>query len=123
MGNDQDHGDAFAAKACELIKENAARIRNVKAELSAFADKQYLESSGTLQRYLDKRWEYEKQSFEAFSPIYKDLIRKSSQWLQHGRIPSPELRLELEIRLADFEKLLSDCNVFFASLDRSVIQY
>lgn len=112
-------GSAFAETACKLLIEYTARLVTQKQEASKILDRFYdargsskltLDSS-----YLRDRYENERKQFFNSREVFEALIRKSSQWIEHGRSPRPHLQMELELRLADFESTLRSVDEFFNS--------
>ena len=108
--------DAFAKAACKLIKEYMIRLESKKQYALRILDQIRAFQAPTEQtEYLRKRYMQEYQDFVNSREAYEKLIRKSSQWIEHGKLPQPSLELELEVRLADFEDTLRMLGIFFQS--------
>jgi hypothetical protein len=59
----------------------------------------------------------ERDEFNNSRKIFDLLLRRASQWVEHGIPPKPGLEMELELRLADFERMLRSMEQFFQSTD------
>lgn len=112
-------GNAFAQTACKLLIEYTARLLTQRQEAVKILDR-FHDSRGTVRSsmdaaYLRGRYEQEKDQFYRSREVFKTLIRKASQWIEHGKTPKPHLEMELQLRLADFESTLQSMEDFFNS--------
>jgi hypothetical protein len=108
--------NAFAETACKLLTEYTARLVTQKQEVVKILDQ--LHSSRTSEMdstYLRQRYTNEWDEFWGSKVVFEGLCRKASQWIEHGKSPEPNLELELEVRLADFENKLQTMHDFFDS--------
>jgi hypothetical protein len=107
----------FAETACKLLSEYTNRLAAQKQEVVTILDR-FHESSTIhydLKSYLRSRYRNEMDEFLHSRQTFEVLIRKVSQWVEHGTSPKPGLELELELRLADFERMLRSMDDFFQS--------
>ena len=113
--NKQDIGDAFAAKASELLKEFTVRLEQTRADAVRLLEAYHKQDGPSQLRieYLRIRYENHRQEFFGSQQAFNILVRQASQWMQHGSA-SPAVRLELEVRLADFERMMQAMHMFFA---------
>jgi predicted DNA-binding protein (UPF0278 family) len=113
----RDTGSAFAETACKLLIEYAARLIMQKQEvvkiLDRFHSSRVKMESKMDSHYLHQRYMNEMNEFMESREVFETLIRKASQWVEHGKSPQPHLELELEVRLADFENMLRSMTNFF----------
>ena len=115
----------FVATACRLLKEYAERTLKTKSEFADLVNQvNSLKPAPNLgQTTMDRRnydfliqkVHFQHASFERARKVYEKLIRKVSQWLEHGKPSPPGLQLELEIRLADLEYLVNDLEWFMGA--------
>lgn len=121
---ERDSDIVFVEIACRLLKEYADRTQKKKSELSEIIDKRNsvtlgpgwgIHSNDKTGEVLSQRVHFEHMSFERSKTVYQKLIRKVSQWVEHGRSAPPGLQLELEMRLADLEFLVGDLEMFINS--------
>jgi hypothetical protein len=111
-----DEANAFATTACKLLVEYTARLVAIKQEVLKIQDQlNDLRGSKMELRYLRQRFNNEKDQFFRSKGVYEVLTRKASQWIEHGKSPRPDLQMELEVRLADFENTLRSTEEFFYS--------
>jgi hypothetical protein len=102
-----EEGDKFAMTACQLLREYTQRLQDLKQELMRLAEKIHgARASKMDMAYAETRYHHEMLSFQQSLSTYHKLMRQASQWIEHGKVLSPHLRLELEIRLDDFERLV-----------------
>lgn len=114
-----DIGNAFAKTACRLLRDYTADLRTLKSEMIVLFDK-FREASKSPEveqtEYLRRRFFDEMHAFyDLSSSAYRKLVEKSSQWVEHGKLPNPSLELELQVRLAEFECALRNMQQFFNS--------
>ena len=109
--NDND----FAVVACKLLKEYTDRTQKKKSEICEIIDKMNLLAPGRTLDVLTQRAHFERMSFFRSRIVYDKLIRKVSQWIEHGRSAPPGLQLEMELRLADLEFLVMELEMFVNS--------
>ena len=118
MSKIQEVGDAFAAKAAQLLKEFTQRMERERDDVVRLLEA-YNKQDGPPQlraEYLRARYENHRHDFHGSMATYNTLSRQSSQWLQHGDV-SPPIKLELEVRLADFERTMQSMHMFYAQHD------
>lgn len=108
-----DRATAFAETACKLLEEYTDRLIAQKQEAVKMLDRIADPRSSISSRHLRERFQNEARDFFKSRETYERLIRKASQWVEHGRSPKPGLELELEIRLADFESKIRSISRFF----------
>lgn len=106
----------FAETACQLLVEYSARLEAQKQEVLKILDR-FHDSRGSKMdsEYLRQRYHNERHHFFRSREVFEVLSRKASQWIEHGKSPRPNLELELEVRLADFEHMLRSMDDFFHS--------
>lgn len=105
--------NAFAATACKLLIEYSARLAAQKEEVKKIVDEYNNPKMGRSPSYLSHKYSSEMSEFMRSREVFDTLVRKASQWVEHGRSPQPHLELELEVRLADFESMLRSMDSFF----------
>jgi hypothetical protein len=111
----EEIGNAFAKKACALMKEFTQRLERMQGTAVQLLDMYHGTGMPAISpEYTRQRIQLIAQDFNNSMHAYNVLIRQSSQWVQHGKSSEPSLQLELEIRLADFERMLSSMQQFFA---------
>jgi hypothetical protein len=110
-----DTANTFAESACKLLTEYTARLIAQKQEVVKILDQFY--SAGPrgpkFERYMSQRYDDERHMFMRSREVFERLIRKTSQWVEHGKTPEPHLEMELEVRLADLESTLQSMEHFF----------
>lgn len=111
---DEEIGNAFASKACELLKEFSKRLDQMRAAGIKLQETYHTGRPSTSPEYLRQRYAMLFQEFNTSLPVYQMLIRQSSQWIQHGKASQPHLQLEMEVRLSDFEQKLRIMQGFLA---------
>ncbi len=117
--DDEEKCDEFAIKASELLAEYTKRIQDIRSDATELLDKMYSPEKGEYNTFYKERFIAMGKEFNKSSRVYSKLSRQCSQWLNHGTISKPHLRLEMEIRLADLEDLMRATEVFFSnSLNR-----
>ena len=123
VNGDLEDSGGFESMACKLLKEYAVRIQKTKSKIETLLEKTDDYRGGVIDKkelwdhpYFGQKMRYEVESFHRSTHIYTKLIRKASQWLQHGKLASAGRQLELEIRLADLEFLLLDLEIFVSSI-------
>lgn len=120
MADTSTCGNNFAKTACTLLQEYTNRLRATQAELCELTEVAARDQSRPLLEYIRLRVQWEHQRFREQRAAYLKLIRQSSQWLQHGDDPEPHFRLELDVRLTDFEQTVKTMDEFFMSQNRAV---
>jgi uroporphyrinogen-III decarboxylase len=109
-----DTANAFAETACKLLIEYADRLVVQKQEAVKILDQFHASRASKMDSgYLSQRYKNEMHEFIRSREVFETLIRKASQWVEHGRSPQPHLELELEVRLADLENMLRSMDYFF----------
>ena len=106
--------NAFAETACKLLIEFTARLVTQKQEVVKILEQFHGPRAGKVDSsYLRQRYSNEMHEFSESREAFEKLIRKTSQWVEHGKSPQPNLELELEVRLANFETMLRSMEHFF----------
>jgi hypothetical protein len=108
-----DRATGFAEAACKLLIEYTARLVAQKQEATKMLDRINDHRASIDSDYMRRRFRDEMLDFFESRETYDGLIRKASQWVEHGRSPKPGLELELEVRLADFESMIRSMSRFF----------
>jgi hypothetical protein len=107
-------GDNFAATASALLRQYTHRLLKVRSELWKSLEASQESDVLKAAERVHARFQYERKAFLHHKSVYQALIRQVSQWLQHGAEPEPHLRLDMEIRLRDFEQTVRSMEEFFA---------
>ena len=106
----------FAKTACNLLLEYTNRLISRK-EKSVNLIQRFSESRSKKESYLAdqlfKLYQDEKEDFFQTQQTYTMLIRKVSQWFEHGKTPDPNLELELSVRLIDLQTHFESLNQFY----------
>lgn len=117
MASEGLDANAFAETACKLLAEYTARLIAQKQKARQILDEFHTGRGSKIidHGYLRRRFDEEREEFFNSREVFEKLSRKASQWVEHGRPPKPNLELELEVRLADFESTLRSVERFFAT--------
>lgn len=121
MNELSNRGTAFAEAACKLLIEYSNRLALKRHELASIVEQSNDVELGSrpykTKHYLRNRWMIERDDFALSKKVYETLIRKASQWIEHGEGANPGLELELQVRLADFEAMVRSMDGFIQSND------
>lgn len=111
-----DIGAAFAVTACKLLSEYTARLATQKQDVIRILEQFHNAPPNKKDMgLLHARYRNEFDDFMQSKEVFNTLIRKASQWVEHGRLSQPHLEMELEVRLADLESKLRSMERFFHS--------
>ena len=108
-------GNEFAETACKLLIEYTTRLVTQKQELLKILERfRGMRTSKIDSEFLRQRYADEMHEFLTSNGVFETLIRKASQWVEHGKPPKPNLQMELEVRLSDFENTLQSMHHFIS---------